>query len=48
MSTRTLRGAAAIVGAADAGLTLAVVGMRVVLAGEPLSDGRHLPTFRPA
>jgi uncharacterized OB-fold protein len=25
-----------------------VVGMRVALAWEPLSDGRHLPVFRPA
>jgi uncharacterized OB-fold protein len=24
------------------------IGMRVVLAWEPLSDGRHLPVFRPA
>ena len=38
MSTGSLRGAAAIVD----------VGMRVALTWEPLSDGRHLPMFRPA
>jgi len=24
------------------------IGLRVALAWEPLSDGRHLPVFRPA